>query len=473
MAGQFVGLFQSSFSSATTVTVTHNLDRAQVAVIARIGDVARNDLVNTITPQAADPRNVVVVVFNSAQTGEIIIIDTDYIFAAIPSPESAAEIAQGTVVTANLVDAKGDLLAATADNVIARLPVGTDTHVLMADSAEASGIKWAASGGGAAVYVDYYGSGSTSVGTSATTLGLDTSRQSDAAFVLSSDEVTVQAGAGGDYRISFDVTFDESDSNKRCVETWLEIDGSEVVAMRARGAHTDSDIDDTSGREAILTLAAGEVLRLRSQVTEGSGSYSTLTGGVSLLVHTIGGNGPTGQTGATGSGSTIAVKDDGVLVAGGPHDTINFVGMDATDAGSGTADITNVYGSGFSSEQSEALGTTTLGSFGNYITLTTASVLPGIYKIVWSYTWSYDNTGNDFLGRLLFDGSDTLMSHRQEPKDSSGSGPAGTNQRFLAAGFAFVTLSVTGTHTFELDFASAGGHTAAIYRGALEFLRVE
>jgi len=47
------------------------------------------------------------------------------------------------LVQDSLVDAKGDLLAASADNVIARLAVGANTYVLTADSTEATGIKWA------------------------------------------------------------------------------------------------------------------------------------------------------------------------------------------------------------------------------------------------------------------------------------------------------------------------------------------
>ncbi len=42
-----------------------------------------------------------------------------------------------------LADAKGDILAATAADVIARLAVGTDGQMLTADSAEATGLKWA------------------------------------------------------------------------------------------------------------------------------------------------------------------------------------------------------------------------------------------------------------------------------------------------------------------------------------------
>lgn len=48
------------------------------------------------------------------------------------------------------IDAKGDLLAGTADNTIGRLAVGTNGYVLTADSAETTGMKWAAvaAGGG-------------------------------------------------------------------------------------------------------------------------------------------------------------------------------------------------------------------------------------------------------------------------------------------------------------------------------------
>ncbi len=52
------------------------------------------------------------------------------------------------LVQDSLVDAKGDLLAASADNTITRLAVGTNTYVLTADSSEATGLKWAAATAG-------------------------------------------------------------------------------------------------------------------------------------------------------------------------------------------------------------------------------------------------------------------------------------------------------------------------------------
>ena len=48
------------------------------------------------------------------------------------------------ILTKKIADAKGDLLVGTADNAISRVAVGTNGHVLTADSAETSGVKWAA-----------------------------------------------------------------------------------------------------------------------------------------------------------------------------------------------------------------------------------------------------------------------------------------------------------------------------------------
>lgn len=52
-------------------------------------------------------------------------------------------------VSKTIVDAKGDLIVASAADTVVRLPVGaTNGHVLTVDSSESAGIKWAAASGG-------------------------------------------------------------------------------------------------------------------------------------------------------------------------------------------------------------------------------------------------------------------------------------------------------------------------------------
>lgn len=51
-------------------------------------------------------------------------------------------------VAATLIDAKGDLIAGTAADTVARLAVGANGTVLTADSTAATGVAWAAAAGG-------------------------------------------------------------------------------------------------------------------------------------------------------------------------------------------------------------------------------------------------------------------------------------------------------------------------------------
>ena len=59
-----------------------------------------------------------------------------------------AEISGGSGIPETLIDAKGDLIVGSADDTAAKLTVGTNDHVLTADSSATNGVKWAAVPGG-------------------------------------------------------------------------------------------------------------------------------------------------------------------------------------------------------------------------------------------------------------------------------------------------------------------------------------
>ena len=65
---------------------------------------------------------------------------------SVASGTGPIPVVTNTMATA--VDAKGDLIVGTGADTFARLAVGTNGYTLVADSAEATGLKWAAPAGG-------------------------------------------------------------------------------------------------------------------------------------------------------------------------------------------------------------------------------------------------------------------------------------------------------------------------------------
>jgi len=94
--------------------------------------------------------------------------------AAVPASVKSAYDLANAAIPNSLVDAKGDIITATADNTPARLAVGgTNGHVLTIDSSTSTGLKWAAAGGGGATIAAVRKSADQSV-TSSTTVANDT-----------------------------------------------------------------------------------------------------------------------------------------------------------------------------------------------------------------------------------------------------------------------------------------------------------
>ena len=69
--------------------------------------------------------------------------------SAIRSLGTAIDTTVATMVPKTVVDAKGDIIAATAADTVSRLAVGANGTTLVADSSEATGLKWATPSSGA------------------------------------------------------------------------------------------------------------------------------------------------------------------------------------------------------------------------------------------------------------------------------------------------------------------------------------
>jgi len=219
-----------------------------------------------------------------------------------------------TAITNTVVDAKGDIVAATADNTVSRLAVGTDTYVLTADSGEATGLIWAAPTTGditAVVAGTNIGGGATS-GSATVNLAIDAAV--DMGTNGSGVDVTFHSATAGD-----NMLWDASDEKLVITGT----DGQNALEV------ADGDVEITDQ----LTVSGGLVapLQINAQtgttytfvladagkmVTSSNGSAQTLTvppnssiayaTGTQIIVQAIGSG---TATLAEGSGVTINSKD--------------------------------------------------------------------------------------------------------------------------------------------------------------------
>jgi len=154
--------YYSSTAVATTLSASANSSTTSITVTALSGFPASQPFTAIVDPDTASEE--VVTVTNVAGTTLTVTRGVD---GTTASSHSAGAVFRHGVsardfdetndhvndtstdvhsqyVLKSLVDAKGDLLTATADNTPARLAVGTNNFQLVADSSTATGLKWAA-----------------------------------------------------------------------------------------------------------------------------------------------------------------------------------------------------------------------------------------------------------------------------------------------------------------------------------------
>jgi hypothetical protein len=123
---------------------------------------------------------------------------------------------------ATAIDAKGDLIVGTGADTFSRLAAGTNTYVLTADSAEATGLKWAAPSGGstfAGVRVISNTSAQSIPNATATSITwqgaetYDTDNYHSAS--TNTDRLTVPSGKAGYYRVWAQLQYQPATTGRR------------------------------------------------------------------------------------------------------------------------------------------------------------------------------------------------------------------------------------------------------------------
>jgi hypothetical protein len=180
----------------------------------------------------------------------------------------------GTVTVTNsmatAIDAKGDLIAGTGADAFSRLAVGTNGYVLTADSAEATGIKWAAAAGGSTYAGVSVGntSGSVSIanGTYTAVNWATEDFDTDGYHSTSSNtsRITIPTGKAGKYQVGGFLLWDPNTSGMRVISIYKNGTEWKYTSMPSSNQYPITEIT------TVMNLAVADYIQV--YVWQDSGS---------------------------------------------------------------------------------------------------------------------------------------------------------------------------------------------------------
>jgi hypothetical protein len=264
--------------------------------------------------------------------------------------------------------------------------------------------------------------------------------------------------------VSFSITLDELAGNNR--SDWgcrfmRDAGGGFVEVVGWRGfvySRNSGNGIGTITKARVLRVSAGDIVKVQVARNEAPNTYQSVSGGSSISMAALGGpKGDKGEQGDPGVGSAIIVKDEGGVVAGGPHTALNFTGnlVEASDEGGGQAKVDVSFGFPFYNED-EGESTRTATSYTQKLRLTFTAQAAD-YMLDWSYEYRSDEGEKPTNVRVQLDDSETLWDVGEESEKGKNdySGRSGFCRRALTAG----------GHNLDLDFASGkSGKTVRIRR---------
>ena len=172
-----------------------------------------------------------------------------------------------------VIDAKGDLLVGSSADTLARLAVGTNDFVLTADSTATNGIKWAAVAAGATfVGCSLYKSAAQSIANdSSTTITWDSENYDTDSLhstVTNTSRITIPSGKGGKWLFTGCMAFASNGTKVR--RTNLVVNGTTSYLPIAQQATVATDGDSTHGTFAWpLNLVAGDYVEMQAYQNSG------------------------------------------------------------------------------------------------------------------------------------------------------------------------------------------------------------